>query len=222
MKNLSDRLNYALKLTGTKKADLARAISVKPQVIQFLCNSQTQSSRFSFEIATALGLNTRWLATGDGQMFIADDPKVQVLKNYHPIPLLNLKEIKNILLFNKNIDESKIIKWIPLETSENDIVAIEMMDNSMEPIFPYGAFLFIKKIKFEILECKYVFLYLKKFDTFVVREVEKNNSDVLLVPKNKHLFKKILFSDEVVLLGIVTDCFWHIGNLCETINTKNN
>ena len=72
--NLSSRLNYSLQLTGTKKADLARAIGVKPQVIQFLCSSETQSSRFTFEIATALGLSTRWLATGEGEMFLADDP----------------------------------------------------------------------------------------------------------------------------------------------------
>ncbi|MCB1826949.1 MAG: helix-turn-helix transcriptional regulator, partial [Coxiellaceae bacterium] len=69
---LSCRLNYALELTGTRKADLARAIDVKPQVIQFLCNSKTKASRFSFEIATALGLSVRWLATGEGAMFLAD------------------------------------------------------------------------------------------------------------------------------------------------------
>ncbi len=69
MKNLSERLNHALAVTNTKKADLARAIGVKPQVIQFLCSSHTQASRFTFELATALGLNTRWLATGEGEMF---------------------------------------------------------------------------------------------------------------------------------------------------------
>ena len=30
LKSLSDRLNYALDLLGTRKADLARAIDVKP------------------------------------------------------------------------------------------------------------------------------------------------------------------------------------------------
>jgi hypothetical protein len=95
---------HALKLTGTKKADLARAIAVKPQLIQFMCNSKTLSSRFTFEIA-------------------------------------------------------------------------------MEPYFPNDAYLFIKKCFLENLSGhKFVFAYLAKFDTFIIRELIEHNSELFLKP----------------------------------------
>ena len=210
-KTLSDRLSYALSLTGTKKADLARAISVKPQVIQFLCNSKTQSSRFTFEIATVLGLNTRWLATGEGEMFIADDPKQQFLKTFTRVPLLNFDLLKNFFLTNKSLDDSRINTWLPLKTNDKNSFAVQLTDASMEPIFPINSFIFISPIMpNEISVQKYVFAYLVKFDTFVIREIFEHSSSFFLTPKNNELFKEIEITPDVKILGIVTDCFWHV------------
>lgn len=209
--NLSDRLNYALKFTGTKKADLARAISVKPQVIQFLCSSKTLASRFTFEIATVLGLNIRWLATGEGAMFIADDPKQQFLQTYKRIPLLTTANIRDIFLYEKSIDQESIDIWLPLITDNLDTVAIKMLDTSMEPLFPINSNIFIKKcLKENFNAYKYFFAYLVKFDTFVIRELIEVQSEKFLFPKNRELFKEIRVTDEIQLLGVVTDCFWHI------------
>lgn len=211
LENLSHRLNYVLNLTGTKKADLARAISVKPQVIQFLCTSQTQSSRFTFEIATALGLSTRWLATGEGEMFIADDPKQQFLKTYKPIPLLNNDNIKEIFLYDNALNHDTIKEWLPLKTEDQNCFAIEIIDTSMESNFPIGSYVFVKKCpKEKIAGYKFIFAYLVKFDTFIVRELIENKSTRILSPKNKEIFKEINVTDEINLLGVVTDCFWHL------------
>lgn len=209
--NLSDRLNYVLRLTGTKKADLARSISVQPQIIQFLCNSKTQSSRFTFEIATVLGLNTRWLATGEGAMFIADDPKQQFLTTYQSIPLLQGDSIRQAFLHDNKLKEDSIQDWLPLKTEDKNTFAIQMTDASMEPVFPMGSYVFIKKCSKKYLgDHKYLFSYLVKFDTFIVRELVAMESDQLLAPKNKELFKEIVISDDVEVLGVVTDCLWHI------------
>ncbi len=213
LNNLSDRLNQSLLITGTKKADLARSIGVKPQIIQFLCSSETQSSRFTFEIATALGLNTRWLATGEGEMFLADDPMRQFLKMYARIPLLQGEELRNVCLREKKIDDVDTNIWLPLNTQNQSIFAVKMPDASMEPYIPSNADLFISPRKhMNQSVSKYVFFYLVKFDTFVVREVVKNGDSVILVPKNTELFKEIRFDYDVTMLGVVTDCSWHIGS----------
>ena len=211
LENLSDRLNYVLQLTGTKKADLARSIAVKPQIIQFLCSSHTQSSRFTFEIATVMGLNTRWLATGEGAMFIADDPKQQFLKTYKSIPLLRADNIKEAFLYDNQLNLELIQDWFPLKTENQYTFAIEVSDTSMEPCFPMGSYIFIKKCpKQKINEYKYVFVYLVDFDIFIVRELVENDEDQILMPKNKKFFKEIKVSDDISFLGVVTDCFWHI------------
>lgn len=213
LNNLSERLNYALNLTGIKKADLARAINVKPQVIQFLCTSQTQSSKFTFEIATALGLNTRWLATGEGEMYVADDPRQQLLKNYKSIPLLNNYDIREVFLHGNYPESNRIKEWLPLKTEDQDTFAIQITDASMETNFPIGSHVFIRRCSKENLSNhKFVFVYLKKFDTFIVRELIETGSTKILSPGNKELFREISITDDVNFLGVVTDCFWHIRN----------
>lgn len=213
LKNLSERLNYALKFLGTKKADLARAIDVKPQVIQFLCNSQTQSSRFTFEIATALGLNTRWLATGEGPTFVADDSKQKFKQNYKQIPLLDIINLKNTYINRAPLNIESVSLWLPLITEDANIFCIQMIDNSMEPNFPIGSFLFIKECLNEKLAAdKFIFSYLTKFDTFIVRELIDNGSDQILAPRNIDLFKEIKVTDETIFIGVVTACFWNIRN----------
>ncbi|MBA2650119.1 MAG: hypothetical protein H0U75_11130 [Legionella sp.] len=211
--NLSDRLNYALSVTGIKKAELARLISVKPQIIQFLCNSKTRASRFTFEIATVLGLNTKWLATGEGTMFLADDPKNQFLKKYDSIPLLQGDNLKDVFLYNKPANYSSVCEWLPLRNFDSNIYSIEMNDSSMEPYFPLGSFVFIKKcLPEETFKSKYVFSYLTKFDTFVVRRLVEYPNGKFLEPSNKELFNSIKITNDINLLGIITDCFWHIRN----------
>ena len=86
LETLSERLCYALEMTGTKKAELSRLLNIKPQIIQFLCNSNTKSSRYTFEIATALKLNVQWLANGQGNMFIKDNFDQQFLSLYQRPP----------------------------------------------------------------------------------------------------------------------------------------
>lgn len=212
LRNLSDRLNHSLQITGTKKADLARAIGVKPQVIQFLCNSETQSSRFTFEIATALGLSTRWLATGEGDMFLADDPSRQFLSMYAKIPVLQGEELRSICLRGKKLDDIEVSTWLPLKTQYKATFAVKMPDASMEPYIPSHANLFISRSSnIERDDLKFVFVYLVKFDTFVVREWVMKDDSILLVPKNTELFKTIPFDNDVTMLGFVTDCSWHIG-----------
>lgn len=211
LENLSDRLNYILQITGTKKADLARSIDVKPQIIQFLCSSQTQSSRFTFEIAMALGLNTRWLATGEGEMFVADDPQQLFFKSYKKIPLLTIENLRSIFLHNKPLAEQSIETWLPLKTEDENVFAITMTDSSMEPYIPSGANVFIKRIiDLNISDFSYLFTYLTKFDTFTIREKIEINSKEFLVPKNMELFKEINFDNNVNVIGVVIGCFWSL------------
>lgn len=211
LSSLTNRLNYILRITGTKKADLARAIGVKPQIIQFLCTTQTKASRFTFELATALGLNTRWLATGEGTMFIADDSEQQFLKAFSKIPIFSLESLEQFISNKMSLNEIPEDGWLPLKTTKDSIFAIKMTDASMEPFLPNASFIFIENNpNYLPKEKDYVFAYIKQFNTFVIRQLIAHNSVLFLTPKNTELFKTIPFSDTVTILGAVTDCFWHI------------
>ena len=210
LKTLSDRLNYVLKITGTKKVDLARAIDVKPQIIQFLCNSNTKTSRFSFEIATALGLNTRWLATGEGTTFIADDPKNQITSNCKKIKILNNEHLLQLAEGHK-INLSSIEQWEILKTNKDDIYCTTMFDTSMEPLIHQNSKLFFYfDTNYNPTPGNIVIAYIKSTNAILIRKFTKNKEGLTVAPENTDLFKSISLNKGVTIFGLVFDVYWHI------------
>ena len=207
---LSDRLVYALELTGTRKADLARAIEVTPQVIQFLCTSATKSSRFTFEIATVLGLNTRWLATGEGEMFLADDRKHQLFKEYKQIPIFSNEQLF-IKVQDKQIDIDQNQDWAALKTQKENIFCIKMPDTSMEPSLQANSLVFFEEIHDYIPQNEDIALvYIPQYNAILIREINILNSEIFIVPRNLMLFNKALLENNAKILGIAIECHWSI------------
>lgn len=209
--NLSDRLNYVLELTGTKKADLAKAINVKPQVVHFLSSSATVASRFTFEIASALGLNTRWLATGEGEIFLADDPKYKLLKDYELVPLIDFQALQD-LVSNGGQDPSKIEtgRFSLIRCNLTNMFSTQMPDSSMEPIIPKDAEVFFTHYDQteKINENTLVLAYLPHYRTLVIREVILENDSYFLAPSNLHLFKKLELTTSIKIVALVIECHW--------------
>lgn len=209
-KTLSDRLLHALEITETRKADLARAIDVQPQTIQHLCHGNVKSSRFTFELATALGLNTTWLATGEGQPFITDEPKNAFFDDYKIIPVLESEQLISLALKN-TFNETITSEWAALKTKESNIFCATMHDSSMNPSIPKGAKLFFKKpLKKDALG-GIIIAYLPSFDSILIREYQLKNNSVFLSPNNKTLFREIELPMDAVIFGLAIECQFSIN-----------
>ena len=208
---LSDRLNYALKLTGTRQADLARAIDVKPQVINFLCSGQTKASRFCFEIATALGLNTRWLATGEGAPFLADDPSNQLVSECQKVKILAHEKLIR-LAQDGSSDLSSIEAWAVCKTQEHNTYCTVLSDTSMEPFIHEGSRLFFKIINaYQPRVGDVVLAYLPKAHTVLIRKVSRTvQGGFELSPENTELFKSVMLTDDIFIVGMVFEVQWNL------------
>lgn len=206
---LSDRLVHAIEVTGTKKADLARAIDVQPQTIQHLCNGKVQSSRFTFELATVLGLNTKWLATGEGEPFSSNDPRHDIFKDYKSVPILASDSLiafaKTGKLNSDNRNQQAVFK-----TTESDVFCVVVNDLSMLPFFPKGAKLLFKKLNKKEVSSGIVITYLPGFDAVLIRELQKKDHSVFLLPKNRTLFKEIELPKDAAILGLAIECQFSI------------
>lgn len=204
---LTDRINYALEITKTKKADLARGVGVTPQVVQFLCNSKTQASRFTFEIATVLGINVRWLATGEGEIFPSDDPKQKLLDSYQLVPFIEMHQInKNMINEDFNTNQYEAFRAI-YKTEKSHVFCSKILDSSMSPIIPSNAEIFIELIeKINLENNDIVLAYLENYNSLMIRKVEKNEGKLFLTPENVSLFKRIELNDEILILGKVFYC----------------
>ncbi len=121
--------------------------------------------------------------------------------------------IRNVYINGIKLNEIEPEEWLPLKKEYSADFVIKMSDTSMEPTLPYNSFLYILSTEnIEQSVSKVGFFYLNKFDTFVIRQFVRKGGSFILQPHNIELFKVIEFNYQIKLLGIVTDCFWHIGN----------
>lgn len=71
--NLSERVKQAREHAGLKQKELADMVGITQTAISQLESGKTQRSTFLVQIAIACKVNTRWLASGTGEM-LADEP----------------------------------------------------------------------------------------------------------------------------------------------------
>jgi transcriptional regulator with XRE-family HTH domain len=205
LNNLSMRLKFALRTLNISQTDLAKKINVKPQVIQYLCASQSQKSKFTCEIAEALNIDFLWLASGKG----AVPKKIDLLKNERLVPLLSFEQIREWKVQKKEMEITKISKWIPVdEEASSGEFAVEINDRSMAPRFDLNTIIIIEAIKETILQ-GFVLVYLKQEDFVIFRKLSLINNDKCLMAINKNLHKDIFLQKEDVILGICKEARWN-------------
>ena len=204
LETLSERLCYALEMTGTKKAELSRLLNIKPQIIQFLCNSNTKSSRYTFEIATALKLNVQWLANGQGNMFIKDNFDQQFLSLYQKAPLLDCNQIISIFKDKKTIDEPS--DWTYVLKAYGETITFYNLDSAMEPVIPSGAKCTIKLIEpNQRVVQSIILVYVEQHRSLLLRKTEISDNKIVLIPENKTLFNEYTVDNSDIVIGYLIE-----------------
>lgn len=192
---LSFRLKIALKSTNISQSQLARSIGVKPQVIQYLCQKNIMSSRFTYLIAESLGINHAWLAAGVGTIFPVDSPDDKQYK----IPLFSMNDCDDYFE-GKQLDTNHI-KHIFTNTSPNNLALI-VEDTSMEPRFEKGTILIVdRNSKYQ--DNDFVIAKIKKYNSYIFRQLKISENITKLTPLNHDMYKEIVLSDQDHIIGSV-------------------
>lgn len=135
MKNLSERLKHALKLTKVSQSELARRIGIKQQSISQICSGRSTRSRYTMQIAEALEVNAHWLATGEGDIGLgASSQEFKSGAQGQQIPLINWVQAANWAeLRVKGLTDDDVEEWraVAGETNEN-YFALRVKGDSME------------------------------------------------------------------------------------------
>ncbi len=191
---LSDRINYALETRGISKAELARRIGVKPQTIQYLCSTKAESSKFTFELAHALGINFEWLAVGMGDIGLHDD--VNTFKS-------------NEVAYTFN-DLQAYLKTSPISFDQLKYpLQLQLQDQSMWPRFPQGTLLVFDQ-NASPKNASFVLVYLQSINDIVFRELIEQDSKKILVPFNANLFKEVILQEADKILGTLVEARWRV------------
>lgn len=193
--NLSSRLNHALEVTGISQAELARMIGVKPQTIHYLCSTQAESSKFTFEIANALGISFQWLAVGEGDIRIMN--KQPQITTKLKIRTYTIEELHTKL---KTKSDTFNLEY-PFE--------MHQQDQSMWPRFPQGTILVFDQ-KTPIKNGSFILVYSQNINDFLFRELVEQGSKKILVPFNSSIFKEVPLQEPDIILGTLTEARWRI------------
>ncbi|MFW9272954.1 helix-turn-helix domain-containing protein, partial [Glaesserella parasuis] len=65
---LGERIEQAMNLKGLKRKELAEVLNISTMAVGDLINNKTKKPRYLVEIAEALGVDVKWLQTGEGEM----------------------------------------------------------------------------------------------------------------------------------------------------------
>jgi transcriptional regulator with XRE-family HTH domain len=206
---LSDRLVFALDQSNMRKIDLARAVGVSPQVVHRLCNSKTHSTRFAYTLANALGVNLKWLTSGEGPAY-PDEKKVQPSTHtYTAVPILEKAQINHFVEQEGRKLERYAGKSFYIKNKAKNIFAFIMPDTSMEPIIKKNSTMAFQKQDNKIENNDIVLIYLKKFDEHLVRTYtfDKENNKVIFSPYNTEIYKPI-DSENIKIIGRLIAYSW--------------
>jgi hypothetical protein len=217
LETLSDRLKYALEIVGMKQVELARLIEVKPQVINFLCENATKSSRFTFEIATVLKLNPKWLAQGEGVVFLEDDPRHRIFEEYRIVSIVNNAQLIQIIK-TKELPSLKETEIAPVKNQDNNILGLRVFDASMAPLFPINSLIFFRwDMSYVPQEKDYVVFFEPYYNSIMIRQILVQEKKKVLSAINQEWFKAIELHESIRLVGKVVEASIMFGGENEII-----
>ncbi|MDF2529431.1 MAG: hypothetical protein K0Q57_311 [Gammaproteobacteria bacterium] len=142
MDSLSKRLKFLMDTAGIKQVHLASKLGVTPQAINYLCNSNTKSSKHTKKLAKLLNANEKWLASGNGGPFENTDLSTA---KHDPAkaPIYFVEQLKKI---NKKDDLFKLnaVEFHWCSSFTEDCFGVYVSNNDLAPRFEKGDLVFLK------------------------------------------------------------------------------
>lgn len=182
MNDLGTRVKQMLKEKGMTQAELARLVGVKQQTISYICSAESpaQTSRYSSQIANALGINPVWLTTGQGDphdLMVSIKVEGAVVRAAQ-IPVLEGAQVRD-LLDGKTLNAKG---FLMTDRVSEEGFALEIEGESMAPRFNAGDVVVIEmSIKPEPGD--YVCALLQS-GAITFRRYRQRQSSYVLVPEN--------------------------------------
>lgn len=151
MNNFGDRLKAALKHAQMTQQELANRVGISQQLINYATSPRAKGSKYSLQMAKALGVSAEWLSAGKGEMltnvkyalndslFIAEPGASYLLET--GVPLVEWEKINNL---NEQYSLPRIS--CPERHGPNTfatIVKTDSMTATHGPSYPKGCTIFI-------------------------------------------------------------------------------
>ena len=209
---LSYRLAYALAALKISQSELARRLSIKPQSIQYICANNVIKSQFSFQIATALDISYTWLTTGQGCMIENSHENENHLKENYRTPILTEHQFLSYINNDFVISEQTVDSWFVTNmATSNASIALIANNDAMNPPFPKEATL-IFDTSAKPKNFDFVAAHINQSHTVVFRQLFVNETEMILKPTDKMLYKDITLTKQDAIIAVLTQTHYSLHN----------
>ena len=160
MNTLGERINWAINQRQLERKDLAKKLRVSTMAIGDLINNKTKKPRNILELAEILGVDAKWLQSGEGEL-----PEISTAlspselidtqhdgRHKHRIDYLDVRAAAGLTGF-ENSDYPEVISSLYLtdegmlqiigKKNANGICIVNVPTDSMEPTIRKGDIVFI-------------------------------------------------------------------------------
>lgn len=210
MHPISFILKSLLKQANLYELELARLTGIKQPCINRIISGKTPNPKIDTlrPIANFFGITVSQLI-GEEPLFQNCSFNHFNRNTWHQAPLLEWKNILNMSMYNKNLNQ---IKFISIDCIvSKDTYALRVENSAMEPKFPINSILIIDP-KLQPQDHDYVIVSLPKNSTPIFRKFLIEGELYYLKPLNPD-FKTIFMEESPKFLGVVVQTKFNLRKI---------
>lgn len=198
-----------LDATGiNSQSELAKELEINRSGITHARNNNKIPDKWIVKLYRRFGFNPRWIETGMGNVFIQTQSSQDLEFKYIPKKAARLSAGNGSFECDENITDYLCFqkKWLARKGSANDMVAMEVFGQSMEPVIREGDTVLIDQSQKNILAGAIYAVGVE--DTILVKRVEKHPNKLVLCSDNRDYDPIYLKRDEADRVRIVGKVIW--------------
>ncbi len=198
-----------LDATGIRsQSELAKELEINRSGITHARNNNKIPDKWIVKLYRKFGFNPKWIETGIGNVFIQTQSDKDVEFRHIPKVAARLSAGTGSFEAEETVTDylSFQTKWLAGKGSANNMVAMEVFGQSMEPVIKEGDTVLIDQSQKRILAGAIYAVGVE--DTILIKRLEKHPNKLVLCSDNKDYEPIYLDRDETDNVRIIGKVIW--------------
>lgn len=198
-----------LDATGiSSQSELAKELEINRSGISHARNNNKIPDKWIVKLYRKFGFNPKWIETGVGNVFLNTQSDNDINFKFIPKVAARLSAGTGSFESGENITDylSFPAKWLAGKGSANNMVAMEVFGQSMEPVIKEGDTVLIDQSQKDILAGAIYAVGVE--DTILIKRLEKHPNKLVLCSDNKDYEPIYLKKEEIEKVRIIGKVIW--------------